>query len=151
MITDPSTITRRPDVQSMSGMHVGNTSNRVDSNNRSLRQPTTTSTTTSTNNVVNTTSRNQVNVSTVPAQQPILIPSNSGINQESGNISNRFRNLHQSIPQSYQNSPQQSAGLENQVSNHNNSAPGSNPNNSQIRDEQNFLSSTMIEPNRNPN
>ena len=136
----------------MSGMHVGNTSNRVNPINRSLSHPTTTSTTTSTNNVVNTTSRNQVNISTVPAQQPILIPSHSGINQEGGNISNRFRNLHQSIPQSYQNSPHHSVELENQASNHNNSAPGSNPNTSQSRGEQNLLSSTMIEPpNRNPN
>ena len=107
----------------MSDMHVGNTFNRVNPISRSLSHPTTTSTTTSTNNVVNTTSRNQVNVSTIPTQQPILNPKNSGMSQGSGKISNRSRNLHQPTQQSYQNSPQQSAGLENQVSNHNNSAP----------------------------
>merc|ERR1712215_344033 len=70
-ITDPSTTTRRPDVQSWNGMDVGDTSN------RSLSYPTTTSTTTSTTHVVNTTSRNQVNVNTVPAQQPIIVPTDS--------------------------------------------------------------------------
>ena len=75
------------------------------------------------------------------------------MSQGSVNISNRSRDLQQPRQQSYQHSPQQSTGLENHVSNHNNSAPRSNPNpnNSQRRDEQNFLSTTMIEPNRNPN
>ena len=57
------------------------------------------------------------------------------------------------MQQNHQNAPQQSAGLENQGSNPNNSVQGSNPNNSvhsQRRNEQNFLSSTMIEPDRNP-
>ena len=122
-ITEPPTITRRPDVQSMSGMHIENTSNRISSDNRSLRQPTSTSTTTSTNNVVSTTSRNQVNVNTVPAQQSNLTPSHSWVYQQGRDVSN-----------------------------HANPVPGSNPNTSQSRGEQNLLSSTMIEPpNRNSN
>ena len=133
-------------------MHVGDTSNRVNPIDRSLSHPTTTSTTTSTNNVVNTTSRNQVNVNTVPAQQPILVPTDSWVHQEGGDVSNRFRNLHQSMPQNYQNTSHQSVELRNQASNHSHSVPGSNPNITQSRGEQNLLSSTMIEPpNRNPN
>ena len=107
-ITEPSTITRRPDVQSMSGMHIENTSDRISSDNRSLRQPTSTSTTTSTNNVVSTTSRNQVNVNTVPAQQSNLTPSHSWVYQQGRDVSNGLRNLNQSMPQNYQNIPPQS-------------------------------------------
>ena len=99
---------------------------------------------------MSTTSRNQVNVNTVPAQQSNLAPSHSWGYQQGGDVSNGFRNLHQSMPQNYQNIPHQSVELENQVSNHNNSVPGSNPNTSQSRGEQNLLSSTMIvPPNRN--
>ena len=96
-ITETSTMARRPGEQSMSGMHIENTSNRIRSNNRSLIQPTSTSITTSTNNVVSTTSRNQVNVNTVPAQQSNLAPSHSWVYQQGGDVSNGFRNLYQSI------------------------------------------------------
>ena len=145
-ITETSTITRRPGVQSMSGMHIENISNRIRSDNRSLRQPTSTSTTTSTSNVVSTTSRNQMSVNTVPAQQSNQASLSSWVYQPGRDVSNEFRNLNQSMPQNYQNIPLHSVGLEHQVPNHANHVTESNPNTSQSKGEQNLLSSTMIEP-----
>ena len=107
-------ITRRPDSQPLNSMQ--DTHNRINPINRSLNHPTTTTT----SNVVNTISRNQVNVNTIPAQQSILNSSNSGVIQGRVNTSNRSRNLPPHMQQNHQNSPQQSAGLENQGSNPNN-------------------------------
>ena len=78
-------IARRAGSQPLSSMQVRNTHNRVNSINNSLNHPTTTTT----SNVVNTISRNQVNVNTVPALYPIPNSLNGGVIQ--GRLATPYR------------------------------------------------------------
>merc|ERR1712082_598438 len=148
-IVDTPATNRRSVAQPTNGGLIDNASNRVRPNNRSVTQPrlftqpTSSSITTSTSNVVNTSSRGQGSVNTVPAHQSNQIISQSLVYPPNMDISSEFRNLNLTTSQHNQSTPLMTAETGNQ-----NSSQDREPShhNSQSRGESNIMSSTMIVP-----